>query len=69
MRIVQALHWLRDTIGQVDEDELLIRRLKTILHHPDGGKNLRKDLSEGLLTLPTWMQNVLRPLLKERAST
>ena len=69
MRIVQALHWLRDTMGQVDEDELLIRRLKTILHHPDDGKNLRKDLLEGLSTLPTWMQKFLRPLLKVRAGT
>jgi hypothetical protein len=69
MRIVQALHWLRDTMGQMDDDESLIRRLKTILHHPDDGKILQEDLSEGLPTLPTWMQNMLRPLLKEQAGT
>lgn len=69
MRIVQALHWLRDTMGQVDEDEILIRRLNTILHHSDNGRALREDLSEAMSTLPTWMQNMLRPILKERAST
>ncbi len=69
MRIVQALHWLRDTMGQVDEDEILIRRLNTILHHPDNGRNLCKDLSEGMSTLPTWMQDILRPILKEGTST
>ena len=65
MRIVQALHWLRDTMGQVDDDALLNRRLHTILHDPNDGRILRKDLSEGMLTLPTWMQNMLRPMVKE----
>jgi hypothetical protein len=69
MRIVQALHWLRDTMGQGDEDEILIRRLNAILHDPDDGRTLREDLSEGLLTLPTWMQNLLRPMLKEKVGS
>lgn len=69
MRIVQALHWLRDTMGQVDDDALLIRRLNTILHDPDNGRNLRGDLSEGLSTLPAWMQNMLRPMLKKQVDT
>ncbi len=64
MRIVQALHWLRDTMGQGDEDEILTRRLNAILHDTDDGRTLREDLSEGLPTLPTWMQNLLRPMLK-----
>lgn len=68
MRIVQALHWLRDTMGQVDEDEILIRRLNKILHHSDNGRALREDLSEAMSTLPTWMQKMLRPILKEEAS-
>lgn len=66
MRIVQALHWLRDTMGQVDEDEILIRRLNTILQNPDDGQNLREDLLEGLSALPTWMQNILRSVLKQQ---
>jgi hypothetical protein len=69
MRIVQALHWLRDTMGQVDDDAILTRRLKAILHDPDDGPTLREDLSEGLSTLPTWMQNMLRPILKEQVNT
>lgn len=69
MRIVQALHWLRDTMGQVDDDAILIRRLNTILHDPEEGKTLREDLLEGLQTLPTWMQNLLRPMLKEQVRT
>lgn len=69
MRIVQALHWLRDTMGQGDEDEILIRRLNAILHDPDDGRSLREDLSEGLPTLPTWMQNLLRPMLKEQVGS
>jgi hypothetical protein len=69
MRIVQALHWLRDTMGKGDEDEILIRRLNAILHDPDDGRTLREDLSEGLPTLPTWMQNLLRPMLKEQVGS
>jgi len=69
MRIVQALYWLRDTMGQGDEDEILIRRLNAILHDPDDGRALREDLSEGLPTLPTWMQNLLRPMLKEQVGS
>ena len=69
MRIVQALHWLRDTMGRGDEDEILIRRLNAILHDPDDGQTLREDLSEGLPTPPTWMQNLLRPMLKEQVGS
>lgn len=69
MRIVQALHWLRDTMGQVDDDAILTRRLNAILHDPDDGPTLRADLLEGLSTLPTWMQNMLRPILKEQVNT
>ncbi len=69
MRIVQALHWLRDTMGQGDEDEILIRRLNAILHDQDDGRMLRADLSEGLPTLPSWMQSLLNPMLKEQVSS
>ena len=67
MRIVQALHWLRDTMGQVDEDQVLIRRLTAILNDPTNGKRLRDDLEDGLTTLPSWMQSLLRPILAEQA--
>ena len=69
MRIVQALHWLRDTMGQVDDDAILKRRLNAILHDPKDGPALRADLLSGLSTLPSWMQSLLRPMLKEQAGT
>ncbi|WP_283258559.1 DUF6088 family protein [Pseudomonas sp. GX19020] len=69
MRVVQALHWLRDTLGKGDGDELLARRLGMILHDPKDGPALRQDLSAGLASLPAWMQNLLRPMLKEQAAS
>lgn len=67
MRIVQALHWLRDTMGQADDDQMLIRRLTALLDDPKNGNRLRDDLMDGLPTLPTWMQRLLRPILAEQA--
>jgi len=69
MRVVQALHWLRDTMGRVDEDAVLKRRLTAILQHPENGPAIREDLQAGLSTLPSWMQTLLRPMLKEQADT
>lgn len=69
MRIVQALHWVRDTMGQVDDDAVLKRRLNAILQDSEDGQALRADLLAGLSTLPSWMQNLLRPMLKEQAGT
>ena len=69
MRIVQALHWLRDTMGQIDDDAVLIRRLKSILQDPTYGQVLREDLVDGLPKLPTWMQDMLRPILKAQADS
>jgi len=69
MRVVQALHWLRDTMGHVDEDAVLKRRLAAILQHPENGQAIREDLQAGLSTLPSWMQSLLRPMLKEQADT
>ncbi len=67
MRIVQALHWLRDTMSG-DETDLWQKRLADILADPRHGDELRADLADGLGTLPAWMQDVLRPLLGEEAT-
>ena len=64
MRIVQALHWLRSTIVQDNNEKILNRRLATILQEPKYGPVLQADLMDGLSTLPYWMQDLLRPLLK-----
>jgi hypothetical protein len=63
MRIVQALHWLKDTLP-VDETRIL-SRLAAILNDPLRGPAIRDDLQTGLKTLPAWMQQVVRTLLKK----
>jgi len=66
IRIVQALHWLRDTMGK-DDDDQWTGRLKAMLDDPDHGPILRKDLADGMATLPSWMQQLLRSLLADGA--
>ena len=61
MRVVQALHWLRDLLG--NDHERIARRLTAILADPEHGAAIAADLREGLLSLPDWMQTFLRPLL------
>ena len=61
MRIVQALHWLKDTLP-TDRDRI-VARLFSVLADRRHGKALRDDLRGGLATLPTWMQAIVRELL------
>lgn len=61
MRVVQALHWLRDMISS--DHARIERRLTSILADPEHGSAIAADLREGLTSLPDWMQNFLRPLL------
>ena len=68
MRVVQALHWLRDTTAQGDEAQALRRKLRNLLAHDPKGDQIRADLREGLTTLPAWMQELLRPLLEAKAA-
>jgi len=63
MRIVQALHWLRDTIADVEENRKLRRKLGRLLWNEPGSDRLRADLCDGLSTLPAWMQDYLKPIL------
>lgn len=64
MRIVQALHWLRDTMVAGDEGQWR-ERLAILLTNPAHGEMLRADLADGLPTLPAWMQDLLRPLVSK----
>jgi hypothetical protein len=68
MRLVQALHWLRDMIEREDERAVLRRRLQRLLDDPDQGEGLRADLAEGLSTLPAWMQVLLKPMLSRNSA-
>ncbi|MET4349618.1 DUF6088 family protein [Bradyrhizobium sp. RT9a] len=67
MRVVQALHWLRDMLS--GDHERIERRLAAILADPEHGSAIAADLREGLTSLPDWMQNFLRPLLDGSAPT
>jgi hypothetical protein len=67
MRVVQALHWLRDTMPG-DDDGQWHQRLASLLADPVQGSELRDDLADGMTTLPTWMQEMLRPLIADEES-
>lgn len=67
MRIVQALHWLKDVLDQGDEERQRVAdAIARLLDDPKHGKALAKDLRTGLATLPIWMQDFLRTLLASR---
>jgi hypothetical protein len=61
MRIVQALHWLKDMLPG-DQDRIMAR-LRSVLKNPRNGPCMREDLRSGISTLPAWMQTVVRELL------
>jgi hypothetical protein len=61
MRIVQALHWLKDTLPS--DRGRIMSQLATLLADDRNGRTLRDDLRSGLPTLPAWMQDIVRELL------
>jgi hypothetical protein len=61
MRVVQALHWLRDLLES--DDGTILQRVRAILADPTHGDSIRGDLRQGLATLPIWMQSIVRQLL------
>ena len=65
MRIVQALHWLRDALSDPNDRRRIVKRLRAIFTDPDQGHTIVADLTDGLPTLPAWMQDFLRPLLTD----
>jgi hypothetical protein len=66
MRIVQALHWLRDTLSAPDDFGDLSRRIDDLLHSGPNATKIRNDLRGSLSTLPAWMHDFLKPLLTAR---
>lgn len=62
MRVVQALHWLREAVTKSEDRDRILHRLRTILGDPKHGAAIRADLHDGLPTLPAWMQQLLRDL-------
>lgn len=63
MRIVQALHWLKDVLPTDGSD--IKRRLRNQLAHPTYGDASAVDLWRGFAAMPTWMQTFVRELLLE----
>ena len=61
MRVVQALHWLKDMLP--DDEKRIMSRLAAILDDPHHGLMIRQDLESGLKALPAWMQRIVRLLL------
>lgn len=61
MRVVQALHWLKDRLPG-DRDRIL-GRLAQLLDDPRHGSAIVQDLKQGFSMLPGWMQQLLQPLL------
>ena len=60
MRVVQALHWLKDTLAT--DRQRVLDKLTKVLVDPQYGDAIRNDLLEGFALLPAWMQSVVREL-------
>ena len=60
MRVVQALHWLKDTLPT--DRQRILARMSKVLADPLHGEAIRKDLLEGFAVLPAWMQSLVREL-------
>ena len=59
MRLVQALHWLRDTIDL----PTLSAQVRALLRRLPNGDQIKADLADGMATLPAWMQDHLKPII------
>jgi hypothetical protein len=59
MRLVQALHWLKDTTDL----PALQAQVRALLSRLPNGDTIRADLADGLPTLPAWMQDLLNPVV------
>lgn len=58
MRVVQALHWLKDMLP-TDGDRIR-KALARLFSDPKHGDSMRSDLTQGFSVLPAWMQSFLR---------
>ncbi|SEM24957.1 Transcriptional regulator, AbiEi antitoxin, Type IV TA system [Roseovarius azorensis] len=60
MYLVQALHWVHDTMRAETERSKVDRTIRKLLADSDGGPKLTEDLRIGLSAMPIWMQDILR---------
>ena len=60
MRVVQALHWLKDTLP--GDSDRIRNTLARLLNDPKHGDGIKADLTQGFRVLPAWMQGFLRTI-------
>ena len=60
MRVVQALHWLKDTL--TTDHNRILSRLAKVLADPAHGAAICQDLLDGFSVMPAWMQSLVREL-------
>jgi hypothetical protein len=65
MRLVQALHWLRDAT----DPPTLNAQVRALLRKMPNADQIRADLTDGMATLPAWMQDLLKPVVDDAAKT
>ena len=65
MRVVQSLHWLKDSLKQASspDQEMVMKKLVRLLQSTEHGNSITEDLQQGLHALPAWMQAWVRDLL------
>jgi hypothetical protein len=64
MRVVQALHWLRDLLVREGESDQVKRKLAKLFEDPTAGPPIKADLTAGMTALPTWMRVFLKLLIE-----
>jgi hypothetical protein len=64
MRIVQALHWLKDGTKQKDPSTQadIKAALSKILNDPKAGASIQRDIQKDLTSLPAWMHPLFKGL-------
>ena len=58
MRVVQALHWLKDTLPR--DGDAIRNRLAAVIGDSKTGPAIKDDLRQGFGVPPSWMQDFLR---------
>lgn len=64
MRLVQAMHWLRDAV----DAPTLNAQIRSFLKRAKNAEALKADLADGMSTLPAWMQDLLKPIVASTAA-
>lgn len=64
MRIVQSLYWLSDSIKvSAKSQQEILQKLVAYLIRSEKKEEICDDLCQGLMTLPVWMQSLVKQLL------